>query len=226
MADFLPIQSARAFRPGTRYDQIDWSVFREVIDAFKGRINDWYIQPTKELIKHTDGGHYAFAVMALNCLLIDMMSQFYYGVLTSSATKFKEFVRVRIPALAGNLPIQIGLPSTGNNRARPPLTTYEEVLYTGFRCGILHQAHVPLYGVLYGEAKPFEFISSGATKYSNGADCPSVICHPRLVFEEIDKAFAQYLDELRNPDPSFDGLRQLFKVKFEDIFGVTINTTI
>lgn len=226
MPFYKPEQSARAFRRMTRYDQINWNDFTSVIDAFHGRIDDWYILPTKELLNHKDGGHYAFAVMALNCLLIDTMSQFYYGLLTSSGRKFKDFVRDRIPKVAGNLPTQINQPVSPNNRHGDPLTNYEEVLYTGFRCGILHQAHVPLYGVLAGVPGPFDFQNKGATKYANGSDCPTVICHPRRVFEEVETAFLQYLDDLLNPDPKFGGLRQHFKTKFEDSFGVTISTTI
>ena len=226
MPFYTPVQNARAFRRMTRYDQIKWNDFRAVVDAFHGRIDDWYILPTKELINHKDGGHYAFAVMALNCLLIDTMSQFYYGLLTSSGKKFKNFVRDRIPKLAGNLPVQINQPVSPHNKNGDPLSTYEEVLYTGFRCGILHQAHAPLYGVLSGVPTPFAFQNNGTTQYATGPDCPSVICHTRKVFEEVETAFLQYLDDLLNPDPQFNNQRQHFKVKFEDSFGVTINTTI
>lgn len=226
MPFYIPVQNARAFRRMTRYDQINWNDFTAVVDAFHGRIDDWYILPTKELINHKDGGHYSFAVMALNCLLIDTMSQFYYGLLTSSGKKFKDFVRDRIPKLAGNLPTQINQPVSPHNHNGDPLSTYEEVLYTGFRCGILHQAHVPLYGVLSGVPTPFAFQNNGTTQYAAGPDCPSVICHPRKVFGEVETAFLQYLDDLLNPDPKFNGLRQHFKTKFEDSFGVTINTTI
>jgi hypothetical protein len=226
MPFYKPIQNARAFRRMTRYDQIDWSNFTAVVDAFHGRIDDWYILPTKELINHKDGGHYAFAVMALNCLLIDTMSQFYFGILTSSGRRFKDFARDRIPKLAGNLPVQINQPVSPYNQHGNPLSAYEEVLYTGFRCGILHQAHVPLYGVLYGVPGPYDFQRNGATQYANGADCPSVICHPRKVFEEVETTFLQYLDDLLNPDSQLNNLRQNFKIKFEDSFGVTINATI
>ena len=226
MPFYTPVQNARAFRRMTRYDQIDWNDFTAVVDAFYGRIDDWYILPTKQLMNHADGGHFAFAVMALNCLLIDTISQFYYGLLTSSGRKFKEFVRDRIPNLAGDLPSPINQPVSAHNQNGDPLLKYEEVLYTGFRCGILHQAHVPLYGVLAGVPRPFDFQNSGVTEYSNGTACPTVICHPRKVFEEVETAFLQYLDELLNSNVQFNNLRQRFKVKFEDSFGVTINTTI
>ncbi len=226
MPFYSPVQSARAFRRTTRYDEISWNDFSKVVDAFHGRIDDWYILPTKALIHHAEGGHYAFAVMALNCLLIDTMSQYVYGALSSSRSLFKNFVRARIPKLAGPLPTKIDQPVSPHNQNGDPLTTYEDVLYTGFRCGILHQAHVPLYGVLYGEPTPFSFQTSGVTQYASGADCPTVICHPKEVFNEVETAFLQYLDELLDPDPQFNTLRQLFKAKFEDSFGVPINTTI
>ena len=79
MPFYEPIQNARAFRRGKPYDQVKWNDFREVINEFHGRIDDWYILPTKELIKHTEGGHFVFPVMAINCLLIDALSQYYYG---------------------------------------------------------------------------------------------------------------------------------------------------
>jgi hypothetical protein len=83
-----------------------------------------------------------------------------------------------------------------------------------------------LYGVLYGEPTPFSFQTSGVTQYASGADCPTVICHPKEVFQEVETAFLQYLDELLNPDSHFYTQRQLFKNKFENSFGVPINTTI
>lgn len=226
MPFYTPVQNARAFRLTTRYDEISWHDFPKVVDAFHGRIDDWYILPTKELINHKEGGHFAFAVMALNCLLIDTMSQYVYGDLSSSRSLFKDFVRARMPKLAGPLPTQINQPISHYNLRGDPLTTHKDVLYTGFRCGILHQAHVPLYGVLYGNPTPFSFQTSGITKYANGTDCPTVICNPREVFQEVETAFLQYLDELLNPDPRFNTLRQLFKAKFDDSFGVTIKTAI
>jgi hypothetical protein len=227
MAFYTPVQNVRAFRRMTGYDQINWNDFREVVNAFHGRIDDWYILPTKELIRHREGGHYAFAIMALNCLLIDTLSQFYYGALTSSGRRFKDFVRDCIPTLAGNLPTPINQPVSQHNQTGDPLRTYEEVLYTGFRCGILHQAHVPLYGVLAGVPGPFDFQAAGVTRYtSNNADCPTVICHPQRVFEEVETAFIKYLTDLLTPGAATDPLRRNFKTKFEDSFGVTISITI
>ena len=73
---YIPVPSARAFRHEKSYDKIDWKNFREVLNEFHGRMDDWYIIPAKELGKN---GHFAFPVMAMDCLLIDTLSQYYYG---------------------------------------------------------------------------------------------------------------------------------------------------
>jgi hypothetical protein len=230
MPFYTPIQNARAFRRGKPYDQINWSNFLEVVNEFHGRIDDWYILPTKELIKHSDGGHFAFAVMAIICLMIDTLSQYYYGAdrspnetrnsfPESSQAKFKDFLVARLNRRTGLLPTKITTP-------RGELVTFEYVLYSGFRCGILHQAHIPLYGAIYGVANVLEFQPAGSTKYANGGDCPTVICFPQKLFDEVETAFIKYLDDLMNPDPAFNDLRRRFKAKFEDSFGVTISTTI
>ena len=230
MPFYSPVQNARAFRRMTRYDQVNWNNFNEVVDAFHARIDDWYILPTKELINHKDGGHYAFAIMALNCLLIDTLSQFYYGADRSpsesrnsfpeaSQAKFKDFLVAQLSHRTGPLPTKI-------ESARGDLLTFEDVLYSGFRCGILHQAHVPLYGGIAGEPGVLVFEAAGKTKYADGRDCPTVVCFPQKLFEDIETVFVKYLVDLMNPDPAFTDLRRRFKAKFEDSFGVTINTTI
>jgi len=234
MPFYTPVQNARAFRRGKPYDQINWNNFHDVINEFHGRIDDWYILPTKELINHKEGGHWVFPIMAINCLLIDTLSQYYYGKDLSpteqknpkrhnppdaSGARFKDFLVARLNHRTGRLPSKIATP-------RGDLTTFEEVLYSGFRCGILHQAHIPLYGALYGVANVLEFQPSGSTKYANGSDCPTVICFPQKIFDELETVFIKYLDDLENPDPAFDDLRRHFKEKFEDSFGVTISTTL
>lgn len=230
MPDYLPVQNARAFRRDKAYDQIKWSNFREVIDEFHGRIDDWYIKPAKALINHNEGGHFAFAVMAINCLLIDTLSQYYYGADRSpneaassfpegSQKKFKDFLVERLNHRTGPLPQKI-------TTRRGDLKTYEDVLYSGFRCGILHQAHIPLYGVVYGVANVLDFQPTGVTKYADGTDCPTVVCFPQELFKELETVFIKYIFDLSNPDPAFDNLRRRFKAKFEDSFGVIISTTL
>jgi hypothetical protein len=230
MSFYIPVQNARAFARGKPYDQIKWGDFREVVNEFHHRIDDWYIEPTKVLINHNEGGHFVFPVMAINCLLIDTLSQYFYGADRSpnetrssfpegSQKKFKDFLVERLKHRTGALPMKI-------TTRRGDLRTFEDVLYSGFRFGILHEAHIPLYGAIYGVVNVLDFQPTGSTKYANGADCPTVVCFPQKLFDELETAFIKYLDDLLNPDPGFDDLRRHFKEKFEDSFGVIISSTL
>ena len=62
MPFYTPVQNVRAFRRDKPYDQIAWSDFKTVVDEFHGRIDRWYIEPTKKL---GENGHFAFPVMAM-----------------------------------------------------------------------------------------------------------------------------------------------------------------
>jgi hypothetical protein len=104
------------------------------------------------------------------------------------------------------------------------LSTLAEVLYTGFRCGILHEAHVALYGALSGQETIANVEPTGLCTYADdGTDCPTVVVFPQMFLGVLDKVFADYLTELLNPDAGFDALRARFKEKFEDSFGVPIS---
>ena len=140
---YTPIPAGRIFSPGVLYSDINWTSLREVVTAFGTRIREWYMQPARAL--EVASGNYAFAVMALNCLLIDTLSQFFSGEPQSKRSVFLSFVGPKLPAFSQRLSTPIERP-TGSNPAA--LEDVAQVLYFGFRCGILHEAHVPLYGAI------------------------------------------------------------------------------
>jgi hypothetical protein len=234
MAFYKPVKENRWFRAEKKYSDIDWSDFKVVVAEFQGRIEDWYIKPAETL--GNTSGHFNFAVMALNCLLIDALSQYYYGAqqspaeaangcnkpCESSRSKFLDFVKAKIPHLSGTLPTPIKTPK-GN------LTELEDVLYSGFRCGILHEAHVPLFGGIKGQANAAEFDPIGDATYQNPADgthCPSVTIDPGHMLACVKHAFANLVTDLLNSDPAFNDRRLRFKEKFESSFGIVINTAL
>jgi hypothetical protein len=211
-------QARRYFSSKVRYSEIDWSNLDQIVDAYRQRIEDWYFDPARELAKNI---HFAFSVMALNCLLIDTMSQFVAGIDSSSKKKFIEFIRNRLPGMYSCV-----MRSTIRHYdVRPAiLKDVAEVLYYGFRCGILHQAHIPPYGgVDPGADPPVRVDVSGLVKYTgSGADCPSVIINPLKLLGQLGAAFEVYLQELKDRDPKNDQLRENFKKKFSASFGIDI----
>ncbi len=73
---------------------INWKNLNEVADEFRRKIYDWYFEPAQELAKN---GHFAFSVIAINCIMIDTLSQFIYGTLKYDPKIFKRFIKARLP---------------------------------------------------------------------------------------------------------------------------------
>lgn len=216
----LTAQASRYFSKEVRYSQIDWANFDQIVDAFSQRILDWYVEPATELAKN---GHFAFSVMALNCLLIDTLSQFVSGKEASSASEFKKFIRERLPSVY-SCQLRTPIQHDDGKRTAAALTDIADVLYRGYRCGILHQAHIPPYGgVDPGQPHAAQVINPGLVKYkATSSDCPTVLLNPLILFRDVRAAYDLYLIELKNRDAKFDQSRANFKSKFSRSFGVDV----
>ena len=210
----------RWFSPEVRYDQVDWTRLDSIVDAFACRISEWYIEPAEAL--KAASGHFAFASMALTCILIDTLSQFRAGAPASKGVIFKEFVRKRFPDFAAGLSEPIDHFDARKQRA-VPMEDLADVLWHAFRCGIVHEAHVPPYGGLHGGDQVTSLHASGFTKYArDNADCPTVLVNPWLLLDQVKAELEAYVGELKTPAPRFDELRACFRSKFSDSFGVDI----
>lgn len=214
---YRPIREARWFNACERYSEVDWADFSRVVDSFGRRLELWYIEPTSVVLDAS--GHYSFPVVALTSVLIDTLSQYVSGAKESSRQYFMNFISNRMPNFTGQLPNPIRTRYKGNDRM---LKTIEEVLYFGFRCGVVHEAHIPLYGAIHGSDHPVEVHQHGFAEYENGAPCPTVVVNPRLYFEEARTACAAYLTELRCEAPKNDELRRCFAQKLVWSFGITV----
>jgi hypothetical protein len=208
----------RYFSKEVRYSQIDWSSLQSIIRAYRQRIYDWYLDPARELAKNV---HFAFSVMALNCLLIDTLSQFVSGTDSSTAKAFKQFIRERLPDRYSS---RLEIPIAHNDGKKATLVDIADVIYHGFRCGILHQAHITPYGgVDPGTDEAVRSGLFGLLRYkATGAECPSVILNPLILLNDLQEAFDVYLEELNDRRGNNDRLRENFKAKFSGSFGVDI----
>lgn len=210
------------------YNAVAWTSFDAIVDAFNSRVQDWYIKPADILEAHEDSGHLAFPVMALNCILLDTLSQFHRG---SGAENFKEFTKAAIPEMAAALPTNIWHVDESTLKKKDPkkrkieLKTYADVLYHAFRCGILHEAHVAAYGMVRG-GNLVEFFPNGFTWYkganNNNTDCPTVNIDPWKLLKKVKDVLAGYIAKLKDKAAANDDLRAKFKKKFTESFGVDI----
>ena len=185
----------RYFSKEVRYSQIDWSRLDSIVQAYRQRIYDWYLDPARELAKNI---HFAFSVMALNCLLIDTLSQFVSGTDSSTAEGFKQFIRDRLPdRYSSKLETPI---HHDDGKKKTKLKDVADVIYHGFRCGILHQAHITPYGGIDpSNDAAVRFGLFGLLRYKpTGTECPSVILNPRTLLDDLQRAFDVYLEELND----------------------------
>jgi hypothetical protein len=248
---YEPTPARGHFTKHTEYYEVlqDRGDLRKIVDHFERRLRGWYIEPIEVLLeanvsgwrmklarylaRRDEGGHYSFSVAAMSCLLIDTLSQFEKGKLESDRGVFKDFVRRNLPNYAAPLtPTIDGYQpprNSGGALRHHVLSDIADVLYSGFRCGILHEAHAPLYcWISPGNDPPtvetngYATYGSGATSSTSGNDCPTVKLQPGHLFNEVMSYFRDYLSNLKNSSPINDQLRDDFKTKFSHSFGVDI----
>lgn len=213
---YRPVQTDdRHFSREIVYTAIDWTKLTSIVPAFRARIEEWYIVPANTLAADW---HNAFSVAALDCLLIDTLAQFEKGIPQSDRETFIDYVKRTLPQFAATLPSNI------RRNGRADITTPAEALYFGFRCAILHEAHIPPYCQILGESNIVRAESTGKTKYADGTDCCAVVLDPMFLLKALETNFNQYIENLLNSTTQHDQLRANFKKKFKASFGIDIDS--
>jgi len=164
----------------------DW---RLAVDIFKDRIRERFLDPIDRIEKCQYAG---FAVLALDCLLIEMLQQFREGVNRTPSGKSKLFF-VRFLT-------ESGFKEDFDRRQA-------ELFYRQIRCGILHQAEVR------GSSKVF--ISDNAPMVSYASDQKGLVVNRKFFHEQLLDEFRKYTEELL--EPVNDDLRDKFRKKMMTI---------
>ena len=212
---YKPVKNKRFFTADTHYSDVDWNDETTAIGKFKEQLEDWFSDPIRSLI--SESPHFGFTIVALTCVLIDTLSQYYYGKETSSRTAFKDFLKEWFPDFGDNFPTSISVAGSD------PVKNYADAVYHAFRCGILHEAHVALYGVVTGDADAIEYLEKeDVTLYANGKICPTVVINPEKFFVKIEKVFQEYFQKLHDANPQWNELRSNLKRKFLTSYGIEI----
>lgn len=215
---YRPTMDRRFFASETKYSDIDWSQMDKAIEAFKNSLFDWYVRPCEELAKENHNG---FAIMLLSCTLVDALSQYAAGEENASRTTFIAFVKDRFPDFANELPTQV---RAWDGNKQISIITYSEALYYGFRCGIVHEAHVKLYTGIASQNDVVNCEPSELTKYDDGSNCPTVIIDPNRFFAQLNDVFEAYFAELLRSDKNGDDLRRKFAIRFKISYGIDLST--
>jgi hypothetical protein len=152
----------------------DWA---EAIRILEARIYERFIDPIDQLIMVEEARpvierRFGFAVLAVDCLLVETLGAFLKGLpdtIGKSEATFCEFLTTR-PLFKDEFTLE---------RAKR--------FYKEFRCGILHQAEIG------GDSRVW---SVGPTLQDDGS---RIIVNRNKFHESIKIEFQTYLAELRNP---------------------------
>ncbi|OQX53738.1 MAG: hypothetical protein B5M53_06610 [Candidatus Cloacimonas sp. 4484_209] len=116
MTKMALIKGEMCFSPNYKFKYLDPKNFESILNAFRDRIEGWYLNILKHLLEDSQND---FIVVAIECMLIDTLAGYRYGCKTNHIIypKFlKEFLNM----------------------------TEEEAVgfYKRFRCGILHETRI------------------------------------------------------------------------------------
>jgi len=205
-----PVLKTRSWRPETLYSKVDWTNLEIVVSEFRKRLAQWYLVPTESL-----SGHQSFPVIAMDCLLLDTLSQYEAGEPTGNGDLFKDFVRKYLPEF--QKPVRGGIPH--RNRL---LDDCADVLYHGFRCGILHEAGLPPWAAIVEQDELVTVEESGLAEYEDGTACPVVIVDPFKLRNRLKNILDDYTTSLKDPAPENNSFRENFATKFSATFGIPV----
>lgn len=221
---YKPVREARHFSCEQTFHSINWESLPDVITAYKNRIENWYIEPATELAKNW---HFAFSVLAINCLLIDSLSQLNNPDSTDVGKRYREFIRFKLKKF--NQKVRPAIRYTDERDNVQNADDVADVFYLGVRNGILHEAKCALYSKLErfeGTRETFRIHQTGQTIYNDNKPCTCVAFDPLNLLDELKDVFKQYIADLRNPLPAYNRLRGKFKTVILDRFGEKIPDTL
>ena len=163
--------------------------WRRAVDMFQDRLESRYLEHIRRLLPMKTSG---FAVLALDCALIETMENFKRGTRTTPSGKGKKYFVSFL---------------TSSEFAAHFTVERAEIFYKQIRCGLLHQS----------EAGEFSRIKRGGglPLVSDTADKKSLILNKVLFHELLEQEIKLYYQEIRvGPAPE---LRANFKKKMDGI---------
>ena len=167
--------------------------WQKAIDIFKDRVHGRFLEPISRIEEYIYAG---FAVLALDCLLIETLQQFRKGIRSTSPGEGETFFALFLTET-----------SFGSYFTKK----MAEKFYQQIRCGILHQAEVKENSkVLIRKDTPL-------IKYTG--DRKGLVINRKLFHQQLVREFEDYVARLR--EPSNQELREGFRKKMNYICRVS-----
>lgn len=182
----------------------------EVLEAFKARVEHWYLMPAERLVERGD----AFACGLICCATIDFLSRYAYS---------EPYDSERIPKwLSDNVPEEFkqadksGKTHCSKRAPTPkPYATLAERFYYEFRNGLVHEGRIKSLGQFSLEPKYQDKIVDFVDHEKHQA----MVINPQQLLKAIRAAFDVYCQQLESVrETRTDLLKQLqedFKEEIE-----------
>lgn len=171
------VKDNRYFNFDTTIGQLKDKPYDYIIEAFKKRIEKWFIYPANIIVERdAKEGHLSFPIILIDCALIESLCQFYIGKKETEPKDYKDFLRKIIPEFSRKL-------KRKNIIGKNKLRDYADIFYSAFRCGLMHSAMIKPYGGIAGQ--------ENIVKYDDKEGI--LVVQPILLHKEIVKFFDKYI---------------------------------
>jgi hypothetical protein len=185
-----------------KYHVNDWKTAKDIndwnlmTDIFIDRIDGRYLKPIRLISKDSAIGEYSgFTILAIDCLFIETLNQFYNGHDETQGKHNKAF---------WNFFKQSDFFKSHFSRQKA------FIFYSHFRCGILHQAQTKAMSVVRIDQN--QMVQNVTSDISDG------LIIDRLLFHEaLENELSSYVNKLKNGNKK---LCDNFKIKMDLICGI------
>lgn len=208
--------------PDVKYKEVfggDYTYKKSIID-FENRVEKWYFSVAERIavINSSEEGLSGanFSVLMFDCMIIDLLSQYYYGLEKSKGCKFKSFFDTKLNNYNKKIDPSIRSCSFRGNIWKPEeIQTIADALWHGFRCGVLHSGRILEYGRIN---EKFE-TAINITPWESDDSKQDITINAFSLLKELKKVFKNYIDDLKN---NHNQEKQNFIKKFRFDYGVTL----
>ena len=181
----MKISDILYFSPNYKFIQIDWDNKEDLINAFKDRVDGFYLNPADDLNKK----EYGFVAGLVCVTTIDFIARISVG--GKVGYRFKKWLCKNIPHFNKKDP---------NNSNK----TLAKRFYDEFRNGLVHEGHIKDCGQFSYEFKDTISVNDGV-----------MLINPEILLKDIKKAFEEYIREVKENQEAFGKLKKSLKSDFQ-----------
>lgn len=159
----------------------------EATKIFHDRIQGRYVAPVDAIVNHAsyDIREFSgFAILAIDCLIIETLNQFHKGTDETTGKNWKAF--------------RDFFQNSEHFKNEFKTSKICQVFYSHFRCGLLHQAQTKKQSkIRYGEKRMIQLVDSADVD-------KGLIVDRKLFHDAIKLQIKDYIKKLKNPTTSED----------------------